>query len=188
VQGANSGSGSYDNLAKFKAKVLNKFVKENKIKTVIEFGVGDGNQLIQARYPKYTGFDVSETAIKMCKELFKGDKTKAFYALDKFKSQKAELTMSLDVLFHLVERKVFEQHIQDLFDASTKFVVIYAADSDDYQTAVHVKSRKFSDYIKKNMTDWKLVKHIPNEYPYDPSNPEHTTWADFFIYEREITK
>jgi hypothetical protein len=37
-RGGNSGAGSYDNLAKFKAKILNNFVKENHIKSVIEWG------------------------------------------------------------------------------------------------------------------------------------------------------
>lgn len=188
ARGDNSGSGSYDNLAEFKAEVINKFVKSKKIQTVIEFGVGDGNQLLLANYPHYIGLDVSATAIKMCKKLFKGDDTKKFYTLDKFKNQKAQLTMSLDVLFHLVEQDVFEKHIHDLFKASTDFVIIYAADNNKFQTAEHVKSRKFSDYVNKNITGWKLVQHIPNKYPYDPSNPEHTTWADFYIYKHEDKK
>src|SRR5437899_4317923 len=59
---ANSGLGSYDKLAEFKAEVLNGFVKENTIKSVIEYGCGDGNQLKFAEYPSYLGFDVSVKA------------------------------------------------------------------------------------------------------------------------------
>ena len=43
--GGNSGSGSYSNLAIFKAEIINSFVKDNKIESVIEFGCGDGQQL-----------------------------------------------------------------------------------------------------------------------------------------------
>ena len=61
------------------AKSGHKFVQDNKIKSVIEFGCGDGNQLALFKMPQYTGIDVSETAIKMCKDKMKGDKTKEFF-------------------------------------------------------------------------------------------------------------
>lgn len=44
-KGGNSGLGSYDHYAVFKADVLNAFFKENHIQSVVEFGCGDGNQL-----------------------------------------------------------------------------------------------------------------------------------------------
>src|ERR1700689_4886366 len=59
--GGNSGDGSYGNLAKFKASVLNQFVAENRIASVVEFGCGDGNQVSLAEYPRYVGIDVSPT-------------------------------------------------------------------------------------------------------------------------------
>ena len=46
VSGGTSGAGSYGHLAEFKANVLNTFVANRNIKLVIEFGFGDGNQLI----------------------------------------------------------------------------------------------------------------------------------------------
>ena len=48
--GGNSGDGSYGELAQFKAEFLNKFVTDKNIKTIIEFGSGDGNQLTMAQY------------------------------------------------------------------------------------------------------------------------------------------
>src|SRR5678815_1312722 len=58
-EGGNSGSGSYNRLARYKADVLNKFVEDNNISSVIEFGSGDGAQLKLASYPRYIGVDVS---------------------------------------------------------------------------------------------------------------------------------
>ena len=63
--GGNSGSGSYGRLASFKALIINEFVSENQISSVIEFGCGDGNQLALANYPEYVGLDVSPTTIKI---------------------------------------------------------------------------------------------------------------------------
>src|ERR1700719_5232063 len=73
-QGGNSGEGSYGQLADFKARVLNDFIKEKDIQSAIEFGCGDGNQLAKIAYPKYIGLDVSATIIKKCIEKFKPDK------------------------------------------------------------------------------------------------------------------
>ena len=71
--GGNSGDGSYGKLAEFKAEILNEFVQQNNIKTIIEYGSGDGNQLTLAEYPSYTGFDVSPKALSLCREKFLND-------------------------------------------------------------------------------------------------------------------
>src|SRR5262245_15823168 len=62
----NSGVGSYGKFAAFKAEVINVFVAARGVQSVIELGCGDGNQLKLAQYPKYTGYDVSETAVRKC--------------------------------------------------------------------------------------------------------------------------
>ena len=76
--GKTSGGGSYGRLAEFKAAVLNDCVERQDVKTVVEFGCGDGNQLSLARYPVYTGYDVSETAVQLCKAKFANDPSKQF--------------------------------------------------------------------------------------------------------------
>src|ERR1700744_3995435 len=68
ASGGNSGVGSYAQFARFKADVLNTFVAEHKVQSVIEFGCGDGNQLKLAAYPKYLGLDVSETIVAKCRK------------------------------------------------------------------------------------------------------------------------
>lgn len=186
--GGNSGAGSYGNLAQFKADILNDFVQCNGIQSVIEFGCGDGNQLSLSKYPRYTGFDVSATAIDMCKNRFKGDATKQFYLMSESNSeQMAELVLSLDVIFHLVEDAVYFEYIQKLFRSSIKYVVIYADDVDN-ETVFHIRSRKFTTYIEKNITDWRLLDHIPNKYQYDEKRPNETSACEFFIYEKMCVK
>ena len=49
--GMTSGPGSAGKLASFKADVLNEFVRDNGVQSVIEFGCGDGTQLTLAKYP-----------------------------------------------------------------------------------------------------------------------------------------
>ena len=46
-KGGNSGDGSYNNLAIFKSQIINSFLLHttNSIESIIDYGVGDGNQL-----------------------------------------------------------------------------------------------------------------------------------------------
>ncbi len=73
AKGLDSGAGSYNRLATYKADFLNKFVAENAIERVIEFGSGDGAQLELADYPEYIGIDVSKTAIARTRTKFRSD-------------------------------------------------------------------------------------------------------------------
>jgi len=184
----NSGAGSYGRLAEFKAEVLNDFVKINNIQSIIEFGCGDGNQLSLANYPNYIGVDVSKTAIKICRQKFKEGSCKKFHHSNEFKktNKKAELVLSLDVIFHLIEEDVFENYMKDVFSAATKYVIIYASNYEDH-FAPHVKCRKFTNWMDRNVKDnWKIKEIIPNKYPFDKENPDTTSMSDFYIIEHTI--
>lgn len=50
AMGGNSGAGSYNQIGVFKAEIVNNFVKANGVRTVVEFGFGDGQQLTRAEY------------------------------------------------------------------------------------------------------------------------------------------
>ena len=106
AQGGTSGAGSYGRLAEFKAEVLNDFVRENDIRTVVEHGCGDGNQLALAAYPRYLGLDVTTEAVALCRSRFARDATKEFRTLSEYGGERAEVALSLDVIFHLVEDHV----------------------------------------------------------------------------------
>lgn len=156
------------------------------MKSVIEWGCGDGNQLSLAEYPEYTGFDISEEAVKKCQSLFAGDKTKSFEwsGIENFSTNKvADLTLSLDVIYHLVDNSVFNSYMQRLFDTSKKYVAIYSCNFDKNH-AEHVRCRKFTDWVEANESkNWKLLKIVKNKYPYDEKNPDTTSWSDFYFYE-----
>jgi hypothetical protein len=187
--GGNSGSGSYNRLAEFKAEVLNQFIQENNIQTAIEFGVGDGNQLTLLKVPFYIGLDVAPAAIGLCTKRFHNDPTKSFYLYnplafsDHHKLFKAEVSMSLDVIYHIVEDKIFNEYMSQLFDAGTKFVIVYASNFSSNQK-FHEKERRFTDWIEKYKPESKLMKMIPNKYPYVESDQDNTSQADFYIYQK----
>ncbi|MEO7534697.1 MAG: hypothetical protein ABIU30_12650 [Ferruginibacter sp.] len=59
AKAGNSGDELYGLLATFKADVINKFIEEHSISSVLELGRGDGHQLSLMNYQKYTGLDSS---------------------------------------------------------------------------------------------------------------------------------
>ncbi len=182
--GGNSGKGSYEKLAEFKAEILNNFVKDNNINTVIEFGCGDGNQLSYFKFPQYLGFDISPEVVALCKDKYTLDKTKRFDLLKKYKNEMAELSLSLDVIFHLLEDNVFDEYMDRLFNASEMFVVIYSSDKDERTEAFHVRHRKFSDWIKRKRPEWELSLFVPNKY--SDLTGVNGSFADFYFYKKKI--
>ena len=185
VNGGNSGVGSYGKFAMFKADIINRFVSEHDVKSVIEFGCGDGNQLKLANYPHYLGFDVSETAVSSCRKQFCSDDTKKFRLMKEYNGERADLALSLDVIYHLIEDSIFENYMATLINASDRYIIIYSSDSDSnlWYEGIHVRHRKFTNWIAANMSCWKAIEHIPNKYPYTGDFLEGS-FADFYIYEK----
>lgn len=181
--GGNSGCGSYGELAKFKADYLNDFVRKQGVRTVLEFGCGDGNQLTLASYPDYTGVDVSQAAVEACRKKFEGDSTKRFLLLSQFSSQRADLVLSLDVIYHLVEDPVYHAYMRNLFATADRFVVIYSSDAPEEAPAStnHVRQRKFTRWIEANAPGWVLMEHVPNRFPYQ-GDWKTESWSEFFVY------
>jgi len=184
LNGGNSGSGSYSQNAVFKSSILNKFVIENNIQYIIEFGCGDGNQLKYSQYPKYLGFDISQFCIDKCRSMFREDPNKSFKLMKDYLNERAELTLSLDVIYHLVEDDIFEDYMKGLFLGSEKFVIIYSTNTDKnrIKQEPHVKHRIFTQWVSYNQSKWKLVDTILN--PMSSKNiSERHFLANFYIYQ-----
>jgi len=179
----NSGAGSYNRLALFKSDVINSFVKENQIKSVIEWGCGDGNQLSFFKIEEYLGIDVSETIIKKTKKKYSSDNTKKFIIASEYNKNIKELALSLDVIYHLIEDNIFSNYINNLFNSSSKYVIIYSSNKDEYHGG-HVKHRKFTDFIETYYPNWVLINYIPNIYPEDKNDPNNTSFADFYMFHK----
>jgi SAM-dependent methyltransferase len=182
-RGGNSGPGSYNKLAEFKGEVIKAFVKKYKIRTVIDLGCGDGNQLEYFDFPSYIGFDISPEIVSKCRERFKDDETKQFFLLNEISDQRADLLLSLDVLFHLVEDDVYHDYMNQLFERADSYVMIYSYDEDSADYAEHIRARKFSRWIEAYQKDFRLVEYIPNKYPLRKGKTD-TTFSDFYIYKR----
>lgn len=181
--GLSSGGGSYGELAQYKAGVLNDFVQAQGVQSVIEFGCGDGHQLTLAKYPRYLGLDVSRTAVDLCLARFRDDASKSFLWYDPQRTVRlagfvnADLTLSLDVVYHLLEDAAYRAYLRDLFSTSRRFVIIYSSNRDPASTARHVRHHKFTDDVARDYPQFRLCQHLPNPH-------SGQTFADFYIFEK----
>jgi hypothetical protein len=184
-RGGSSGAGSVGRLAAFKAEIINKFVSDNDVQSVMEFGFGDGSQLHLASYPNFVGVEISHTALALVQSMHGWKPNVRLIHLDDLQpGDRAELVLSLDVIYHLIENETFDGHMRALFDRSDKYVIIYSSDTPLASQDPHVRHRSFKDWIAINRSDFRLISHIPNRYPFSASQPDQTSFADFFIYER----
>jgi hypothetical protein len=183
ARGGTSGDGSYGALANEKASFLNSFIHERRVRSIIEFGCGDGNQLALADYPQYIGLDVSPSAIKMCIRRFASDSTKSFFLYDgtcfadRIGQFVGDMAVSLDVIYHLVEDATFETYMTHLFAAASRYVIVYATNMSATGSAPHVRHRKFTPWVEANCKNWRLAE----TYKGPSTEPGR---ADFYIYER----
>lgn len=187
ARGGNSGKGSYGDLAAFKAGFLNGFVTQHGIATLIEFGCGDGAQLARAQYPRYLGFDVSDTALQWCRSMFAGDPRKTFRRAADYAGEQADVALSLDVIFHLLEDHTFEVYMRRLFFAAERFVVIYSSDFEQpaSRNAKHVRHRSFSAWAASNAPDFEETARLDNPYRARPAGVDlPTTQSIFAVYRR----
>ena len=187
--GGGSGSESFAALACFKADRLNSFVEEHGVESVLEFGCGDGLQLKLARYPRYLGLDVSASALARCEQLFAGDPTRAFalYVPAEYEGLRdrpyADLTLSLDVIYHLVEDEIFERHMAHLFDAARRFVIVFSSNYNENPRAKHMRHRKFTDWVQRNRPEWRRVELQPDRLPEAERAGGHSP-SSFFAFQR----
>jgi len=181
--GGHSGVGSYGKFAQFKAGVLNGFFAEMGVQSVIEFGCGDGNQLRLLEVPDYLGVDISPEAIARCRAQFAGVPGRQFALVGEDAGRVAECALSLDVIFHLVEDTAYEAYMRRLFAAATRYVVIYASNRAEtgQSEGLHVRHRRFSDWVDAEQPGWVLLRHVPNAHPFR-GDYRSGSYADFFIY------
>jgi hypothetical protein len=182
--GGDSGSGSEDALARYKAGVVNDLVRKLSIGSVIEWGVGDGRQLSLAEYPRYIGLDISEVALDRCRARFSGNPRMRFATIGSYDGETADLALSLDVLYHLVEEEVYLAYLDRLFASSRRWVFVYSSSTESpVRSAKHVLHRPVEKDIAERFPEFTRRRNIEQSLPAHPST-EDPLHARFFIFER----
>lgn len=186
--GGDSGSGSYNELALFKSEIINELILKHGLSSVVEFGVGDGNQLSLMKYEQYLGLDTSKFVIKSCIAKFGKDSSKNFMLYDPecFANHgsflQSDLVLSLDVIYHLIEEDVYRKHLEDIFSVGKKMVVIYSTNETLPQFGGHEKHRNFTEDIRKYVAGWRLFEIIENKYSIEKYGEDRGSRANFYLY------
>jgi len=177
--GGNSGNGSYGDLLQFKAKIINDRIKKWNIKTIQDFGCGDGSLFDQLYLNaiEYTGYDVSDFLISNLKNT--ENDLIHFKNYNEYNAKKSDLVLSIDVIFHLVEDNVYRKYIEDIQAATGKYLIVYSSNRSDLgEFGNHIKHREYTKDIQMDFEEF-----IPNAYPYSVLG-EKGSFCDFCIFKK----
>lgn len=186
-RGGNSGAGSYGRLAEYKAEIVNDLVDEYGITRVTEFGFGDGNQASLFQIPSYQGVDVVPQVVEAARQKFADRVDWCFKTMGEFEASptSAEMCISLDVIYHLVEDQVFNSYMRRLTKSASKYVLIYASDRNKRIRQQHVRHRCYSDWMSAHAPEFQEKRVWEHPYPMTgDSNRKETSFAFFRLYER----
>jgi hypothetical protein len=182
--GGNSGEGSHGQYANWKSHILESFFAAKNISTLTDLGCGDfQNKDAFLKLAQYHGYDVSNWQIRKLKKKH-GRKRFKFHQIktdrDYLRITKSEMSLSMDVILHLVDDEDYSQYMRALFNSSTNYVGILntSTESNSTQMAWHNKFRDENLWINNNCRDWILIERIlpPRELNY-PDKTYFSFWA-----------
>jgi SAM-dependent methyltransferase len=167
--GGTSGSGSEGILAEYKAGVVNRFLREEQIHSVLEFGCGDGNQLSLMEYKEYTGTDIAASALELCRRKFQGKPNWRFLLYDPTRGvspalPEVDLVVCLDVLYHIIEEQAFLTTLRDIFRCAKRYVILYTNIGSAENTPPHIKWRDTQACLAQ-FPSFRVLEVLEQPYP-----------------------
>ena len=180
--GGSSGCGSYGALSLFKANVINDFIQKENISSILDFGCGDGHQLSKIKCEHIIGIDYSKSALDIAMRREYTHSTTQIFDRD-ISNYRSELSISLDVLYHLIRKSEFEEYLHALFNSATKYVIIYSSNF-WFPQIYHQKGRKFTTWVEKNQPLWSLIRVIKNPRKFRQARAKETSISDFYLYKK----
>ena len=151
----------------------------------MEFGSGDGSQLQLTRFPLYVGVDVSRTAVENTRQRYADEPSKTFIHVD-------ELNSAAPGGAHAVARcrvplgggsRLRTVHVA-VIDAATRYVIVYSSNDDRAPDSVHVRHRKFAQWVENTRPDFRQCGFVANPFPESLRDIDNTSFADFYFFER----
>lgn len=183
IRGGDSGLGSFGLLAVNKSKVLMEIITSHEIKSVIDLGCGDGNQLKYFNFCNldYLGYDVSAFVIDKIRAKYHKNNNYRFSSdfseIVEFnlRMTKPSIVISFDVLYHLVQDATYFEYLRKIEILSPDFILIYSTNFDQGSDKYHVRHRKFTRDFSSCFPEYSLLSLI-----HSPVHPD--TSADFYFF------
>lgn len=169
--GGDSGAGSRGAEALAKAAYLKSLIAREQVTSIIDWGCGDGKVLgMVATMLPYLGVDVSSYIVGQLRRDFPEH---SFITADNYRGQQADLSLSIDVLFHQITDEDHGVHLHRLFGSAERLVLIRATDFDGGQTARHVYRRRFTPDVERWFPDWSVAV-----------SPQRSETLGWYLYRR----
>ena len=78
-----------------------------------------------------------------------------------YAGQTADLALSLDVIFHLVEEEVYRHYMTWLFSSARKAVVIYSSNYEEERPeGSHIRHWRFTDWVEHQAPEFELSRSL----------------------------
>lgn len=196
--GGTSGVGSTGNLLNFKINFINDFIKNNDIKTVLDFGHGDCSLAKEIIVDTYLGIDGAKS---INRDIDGFQSVNKYLTCSRFdvlstdiekyiKNVNIDMTMCIDVLYHILDDEIeyLEKTLHNLYCSSSKYIMIYAQDSElegaykhysdpSVNRSTHMYNCPWKQLLRtKYFNDLKLI--------YEQELPQPGCDAKFYIYEK----
>lgn len=159
-EGGGSGKGSRGRQANRKAAYVNRLIRQRNVRSLVDWGCGDGRVARNLHVASYTGIEVSQSALDLCRSV--ADAPGRSWVLYDGKTPpavgRADLALSLDVIFHLTDDEMYHRYL-DLLFGSAPLVCIHSSNRDEAGRE-HVLHRKFSLDVPSN---WRVLRKPANE-------------------------
>ena len=150
---------------RFKINFLNRFIRQNDIVSVIQFGTDDAKLMHRLKIGAHMIVDPSPRRLELC----------GAPGQDMVAAGAADLTLSIDTIHLLNEDREYNAHIRNLFDTARTYVVIHGS---EFGPAWAPVARRFTAHVARYFPAWRLAAHVPMPFP--PA----IAGGDFFAYAR----
>lgn len=190
--GGTSGRGSQGEFAEWKADVVNQVVRHCDVTTVLDVGCGDGQQAALIDVPRYLGIDVSQAAVQIAQSRNRHDRSKRFdlwHEGEPFPAGMYDMVMSLEVLMHILEERMFTETLSGIFASAREVVVLQVplVPMVNYGPGMHDKHRAILPYLAEHLGPFSLTQIVmhPSASPRERARAGIGEMAsDFLVFRR----
>jgi hypothetical protein len=153
-----------------KAEWVNAVVRDLDVKTMVDGGCGDGSQALMFDVPVYLGVEVAESAYRFAARRLRACPNRAVVlaAPGTQLSVRADLSASLDVVFHLVDEYEYEEWLGNVFGSGRRFVAVHGTNYESEPEA-HMRHHAIVDDAPR---EFRLIEQAD-----DPESPGWYLWA-----------
>lgn len=146
LSGGNSGTGSTGALRAFKSATVNAIIEKYSVSSILDLGCGDGGQIFDIAVKSYVGIDVSEAAVELCRKRHGNKVGWSFCTASQLdKGVTADMTMSLDVIYHISDPKDYQDYLETLWRKAARLITIYSSISANESCTPHIVHRPCID-------------------------------------------